>query len=89
MEIIGTDGVISIDSFAQTNEVYSMDATRAQWSYWGESMDEYLVQAFVAALVEGKTVPISGEDGLNSAQVALAAYDSIREGTTVRLASNT
>lgn len=85
MEIIGTDGVISVDSFAQTNEVYSNDVMKAQWSYWGDSMDQYLVEDFVRALRQGTRVPITGEDGLNSAQVALAAYESIRRGTTVRL----
>lgn len=86
MEVIGTKGVISIDSFAQYNEVYSDDRMKTQWSYWGDNMDEYLVKAFVEAMKEGKPVPITGEDGYKSAQVALAAYESIRRGDTVKLA---
>jgi len=85
MEIVGTDGVLFVDAFAQTNEVYSDEATKTQWSYWGESMDEFMLRAFVDALKEGRPVPITGEDGLNSTRVALAAYESIRRGTTVRL----
>lgn len=86
MEVIGTKGVISIDSFAQYNEVYSDERMKTQWSYWGDNMDEYLVKAFVEAMKEGKPVPITGEDGYKSAQVALAAYESIRRGDTVKLA---
>lgn len=85
MEIIGTEGVISVDSFAQYNEVYNDDNMRAQWSYWGDNMDEYLVKDFVRALKEGDNMPITGEDGFKSAQVALAAYESIRRGETVKL----
>lgn len=85
MEIIGTRGVLSIDSFAQYNEVYSDDRMKTQWSYWGDNMDEYMVAAFVDALRDNQPVPITGEDGFKSAQVALAAYESIRRKETVKL----
>lgn len=83
MEITGTKGVIAIDAFAQKNDVYSDERMKTQWSYWGDNMDEYLVKGFVHAIKHGETVPITGEDGLNSASVALAAYTSIREGAPV------
>lgn len=86
MEIIGTKGVLSVDSFAQANEVYSDDNGKAAWSYWGDNMDKYLVKDFVTAMKENKPVAITGEDGFKSTQVALAAYESIRQGTTVKLA---
>lgn len=85
MEIIGTRGVISVDALAEKNEVFSDERMASTWSYWGDSMDEYLVKDLVQALREGKPVPISGEDGLKSTQVALAAYESIRTGTPVQM----
>ncbi|TBL78583.1 Gfo/Idh/MocA family protein [Paenibacillus thalictri] len=85
MEIIGTKGVISVDGFAQKNELYSDQAIKPQWSHWGDDMDQYLVQAFVQALLTGTPVPITGEDGMNAAAVALAAYESARTGEPVRL----
>jgi predicted dehydrogenase len=85
MEIIGTNGVISVDAFAQKNEIYSDEKSKAQWSYWGDGMDDLMVADFIQAVREGSDVPISGEDGLKSAQVALAAYDSIRQGKKVSI----
>ncbi|MVP00203.1 Gfo/Idh/MocA family protein [Paenibacillus lutrae] len=85
MEITGTKGVLSIDSFAQKNDVYSVQAGKAQWSYWGDNMDEYLVRGFVDALQKGEPVPISGEDGMKAAAVGLAAYESARRGEPVKL----
>ncbi|MEK8129308.1 Gfo/Idh/MocA family oxidoreductase [Paenibacillus filicis] len=85
MEIIGTEGAISIDSFAQMNELYVNDLGKGVWSGWGDSMDEYMIKDFVQALLSGTPVPINGEDGLRSAEVALAGYESARLGQPVAL----
>jgi len=85
MEIIGTKGVINVDSFAQKNDVYSNNATKAEWSYWGDNMDQGLVDGFVEALLAGADVPITGMDGYLSARVAFAAYESASTGQTVQL----
>lgn len=83
LEFVGTDGTISVDSFAQVNQVYRNGANKAEWSAWGDSMDQYLVADFVSAVLNGTPVPISGEDGLASAAVALAAFESIASGAKV------
>ncbi|MFB0845915.1 Gfo/Idh/MocA family protein [Paenibacillus oleatilyticus] len=85
MEIVGTRGVLSVDAFAQKNDVYSVQAGKGEWSYWGDNMDEYLVRSFVEALLHGTSVPITGEDGMKAAAVALAAYESAAQGQPVRL----
>jgi myo-inositol 2-dehydrogenase/D-chiro-inositol 1-dehydrogenase len=85
MEIIGTKGAISINSFAQKNEIYSDEKMKAQWSYWGDNMDEYLVKAFVEAIRQGHPVPITGEDGLKATTVALLAYESVKQRKSVRV----
>jgi predicted dehydrogenase len=85
MEIIGTKGVISVDSFAQSNELFSDEVGKGTWDYWGDNMDDVMVRSFVDALIEGETVPITGEDGLRSAQVALAGYQSLEAGQPVQL----
>ncbi|WP_028552155.1 Gfo/Idh/MocA family protein [Paenibacillus sp. UNC451MF] len=85
MEIIGTHGVISIDSFSEKNEIFSDSKMKTEWKYWGESMNKGLIEDFVLSLRDRHRVPITGEDGLNSTQVALAAYDSIRQGTPVAI----
>ncbi|WP_274365825.1 Gfo/Idh/MocA family protein [Paenibacillus thermotolerans] len=85
MEIIGTRGVISVDGFAQKNDLYSDEAGKGIWSYWGDDMDAYMIQDFVQALLRGEQVPITGEDGLHSTKVAIAAYESAKIGQPVAL----
>lgn len=83
LEIIGTKGVISVNGLAQINELYSRQNAAGQWRYWGDNMDEHLIKAFVHAILSGKPVPITGEDGMRSTLAALAGYRSIQEGQPV------
>ncbi|TBL79010.1 Gfo/Idh/MocA family protein [Paenibacillus thalictri] len=85
MEVIGTDGVISFDYFAQINEIYSATTDHAEWSYWGDNKDELLIDDFISCIRENRPVAITGEDGYNSTVIALAAYESIRLKKPVRL----
>ena len=85
LEIIGTKGTLSIDAFAQKNDVYSDITNKGSWSFWGDSMDGGLVDSFVDSIRDGQPVAITGEDGYYSARVAIAAYESARTGKTVAL----
>lgn len=85
MDIIGTKGVISIDYFAQVNEVYSIKKNHAEWSYWGDNKDELLIKDFVRCIQDNRPVPITGEDGMNAAAVSLAAYESVRTKQPVNM----
>ncbi|GGH27487.1 Gfo/Idh/MocA family protein [Paenibacillus segetis] len=85
LEIIGTKGTLSIDAFAQKNDLYSDADQKANWSYWGDDMDTGLVNSFVNSIIERKPVLVSGEDGYLSARVGLAAYESARIGKPVKL----
>ncbi|MDF2715210.1 MAG: oxidoreductase domain protein [Paenibacillus sp.] len=84
LEIIGTNGVLSVDALGQINELYSQEAGIGQWNYWGDNMDLYLVKAFVQAIRQGDRVPISGDDGMRAAAVALAGYQSLETGQPVK-----
>ncbi|SEO88845.1 Gfo/Idh/MocA family protein [Paenibacillus sp. OV219] len=85
MEIVGTKGVISVDGLAQKNDLFSDATGKGVYSFWGDDMDFYMIQDFVNALVQGKPVPITGEDGLKAAQVAIAGYESNKLGQPVVL----
>jgi predicted dehydrogenase len=85
MRLIGTKGVIDVNALGQVNELYSDELGKMQWSYWGDGMGGYMVQAFVEAVRNGTNVPITGEDGLRSAAVAVAAYESVECGASVRV----
>ncbi|MFC5403109.1 Gfo/Idh/MocA family protein [Cohnella soli] len=85
MEIIGTNGMLSIDVYAQKNELYCDENARAEWSYWGDNPDKDLIEDFVQSIRLGTPATITGEDGLAAAAVALAAYESARLGVPVSM----
>lgn len=85
MEIIGEKGTISVDSFAQKNELYSVEVGRGQYLSWADNMDFHMIRSFVQALLEDKPAPVSGVDGLRSTEVALAGYASVKSGQPVKL----
>jgi len=85
LEIIGTQGVVSVNGFAQINELYSSKVGSGQWNYWGDNMDQRMIHDFVKAILSGQSVPITGEDGMRSTLAALAGYQSIKEKQPVCL----
>ncbi|UQZ82474.1 1,5-anhydro-D-fructose reductase [Paenibacillus konkukensis] len=85
LEFIGTGGTIAVDVRNMINEVYSNSAGSAAWSDWSDNLSELIVADFVDCILTGRPVPITGDDGMNSAVVALAAYESSRLGKPVDL----
>ena len=74
---ISTAGKAGRAGLAVAESRATRDATDSvSWHNWGGNMDDGLVAAFAAAIAEGSPVPITGEDGLRAAEVALAAYRS-------------
>lgn len=84
MEIIGTNGVISLDAFKQKIDVYS-ESRGHKYVPWGGSMDYYLVKEFVDAIAQDRTPSITGYDGLKALEVALAAYQSAESHEVVSI----
>ncbi|GGD51005.1 Gfo/Idh/MocA family protein [Paenibacillus nasutitermitis] len=85
IEIIGTQGVIKLDGFAQKNQVFSESNAQTKWLHWGQNMDALLIADFVNAVKSGTPVPITGRDGYHSTKVALAAYESVSSQGPVKL----
>lgn len=85
LEIVTEQGTLSMDMFAQNLVLYSDVDNSVSWHNWGGSMDDGLVGAFAGAIASGAPVPISGEDGLRAAEVAMAAYRSADEKKPVTL----
>lgn len=76
MTIIGTNGVLELDGFGQKFDVYNNDVKKAHWEYFGGDMDYLLVKDFLEACKNDTPVKVTGEDGLKTLEVALAAYES-------------
>lgn len=87
LSVVGEKGVLSLDMFAQSLVHYSDKTGGASWHHWGDNIDLLMMQSFVDAVESGVSVPITGEDGLQAALVALAAYQSAQQGQPVAPAS--
>lgn len=85
LDVVTEQGTLSMDMFAQNLVVYSDVDNSVSWHNWGGNMDDGLVGAFAGAIVAGTPVPISGEDGLRAAEVAIAAYRSAERNLPVSL----
>ncbi|MCX7919992.1 MAG: Gfo/Idh/MocA family oxidoreductase [bacterium] len=85
MHIIGTDGVIWLDTFNQKMALYNNDDVRPNWVYWGSNMDLEMIKSFIAAIEQNKPVPVTGYDGLKAMEVALGAYAAAKKKAPVKL----
>ncbi|KAB8139239.1 Gfo/Idh/MocA family oxidoreductase [Gracilibacillus oryzae] len=85
MEVVGTEGTLSVDAFKQHNLFYNDKDGKVQQQPWSEDMDEGLVNDFIACVKEGRKPFITGEDGLRTLEVVKAAYQSDKQKETVVL----
>lgn len=84
LQVVGTNGVLDLDMFAQNLVHYDDRAGRIAWDHWGSGTDAGLVADFLR-LISGQDAPnlATGEDGLRALAVALAAYRSAASGEPV------
>jgi UDP-N-acetylglucosamine 3-dehydrogenase len=81
--VAGERGTLTMDMFAQNLVLYSDETGGTTWQNWGSNIDLLMVEAFVDSVANDKPVPITGEDGLRAAEVALAAYASVEAGKPI------
>ncbi|WAH35569.1 Gfo/Idh/MocA family protein [Alicyclobacillus dauci] len=86
LEVIGTDGVVEVDAFAQAMTLHSDTLGHATYQNWGDDMDQLLVADFVHSVRAKQDASVTGEDGLRALEVALAAYRSADTKSPVKLA---
>lgn len=87
MEVTGTEGVASMDMFAQKIDVFLDKSMAHTYDYWGDNIDLALVASFAQAVGEDAPVAVTGDDGARALAVALAAYESAKTGKPVELNS--
>ncbi|HUH08408.1 MAG TPA: Gfo/Idh/MocA family oxidoreductase [Egibacteraceae bacterium] len=86
MELLGTDGVTSVDPFRQYLTGYAAEEPATRWVAWGSDPNQAMIDEFIAAAREARKPSVTGEDGLRATQVALAAGESARSGRPVAIA---
>jgi predicted dehydrogenase len=86
MEVVDTDGIISMDMFGQGFTNYSENDGGAHQIGWGSNIDSLMIEEFLD-LTEGKSAAnlANHVDGAKAMRVTLAAYESIKSQDVVRV----
>ena len=79
--MVGTEGVFTIDAFAQRFDLWSHGTT--SWVDWGSDSNQLMIDHFAAAVRGDHEVFVTGADGLRATEIALAAYRSAAAGQPV------
>jgi predicted dehydrogenase len=85
LDLVAENGLVTVDAFKQVMTVYSHDAQRPLYNYWGSDANQAMVEEFIAAIREDRPAAVTGEDGYRALEVALAAYRSVETGEPVSL----
>jgi predicted dehydrogenase len=90
LDVIGEQGLASVDAFKQTISAYSDGAGRdgdrtAKWLPWGANADAGMLDEFIASIREGRPARPDGWDGYRATEIAMGAYESVRAGQPVKL----
>ena len=86
LHVVGDKATVDIDVFRQALTHYDDTSGRTRLLGWGDDLTARMVADFADAILAGRPVPISGEDGLRALEVALAAYRSSESGRPVAIA---
>jgi predicted dehydrogenase len=85
MEIVGENGLVTLDPFKQIMSVYSEAAERTYWSYWGSNANQGMIDEFAAAIREKRPPTVTGYDGYKAVEIVEAVYRSAETGEPIRL----
>jgi predicted dehydrogenase len=86
MELIGENGAVAVDAFAQHLNMYSKKAARpASWLGWGSDSGAGMMQEFISSIREKREPAVTWKDGFEAMRVALACYESAEKGQPVKL----
>lgn len=86
LHVVGERATTDVDVFRQALLWYDDAAGRVRHEPWGEDLNGRMLAGFVDAILAGRPVPITGEDGLRALEVAIAAYRSSKLGRPVAIA---
>src|SRR5438132_10349256 len=86
LHVVGDRGTVDVDVFRQSLTHYDDAAGAVKLVGWGDDLNALMIGGFVDAILTGRSVPITGEDGLRSLEVVVAAYRSAALGRAVAIA---
>jgi predicted dehydrogenase len=85
MNVVGESGVIELDIFGPGVSAYAEGNMTHTLASYGSDLDALLVDDFVRCCLGEREVTVTGFDGLQAARVAIAGYQSVREGQPVEV----
>jgi len=85
MHVVGERGTVDVDVFRQSLTHHDDVSGVTKLVGWGDDLNALTLGAFVDAIIAGRPVPISGEDGVRSLEVVAAAYRSAELGRPVAI----
>jgi predicted dehydrogenase len=86
MDIVGENGTVVLDAFAEHLTLYSRGAVRdPSWVGFAPDPNQAMLEEFVESIRQDRDPCITWKDGYQALRVALAAYESARIGQPVEL----
>jgi len=85
LAVYGTEGFIAVDAFRPCINLVTDEGRRFTWHYFGPDADFNMIRDFVHAVLEDRPPRATGYDGYKALEVALAAYESAKAGSPVKL----
>ncbi|HUG86447.1 MAG TPA: Gfo/Idh/MocA family oxidoreductase, partial [Euzebya sp.] len=87
LEVVGSEGVLGIDPFAQRLTVHGGPEGPLAWPQWGSDANQGLIDEFLDVIAQRRPPAVTGHDGLAATCVALAGYTSMATGQPVTMAA--
>jgi len=86
LDIVGSDGFVTLDNLAQYLTLYSPQTPQhPTWLNYGPDPNQAMINEFVAAIREDRTPAVTWRDGYEALRVALACFESAQRHDVVRL----
>lgn len=82
MNVVGEKGVIELDMFGQAFDWYK-DSHRA--AFFGSDIDARMIKAFLQSIETGEAPPVTLNDGIEAARIAIRGYESAARSQPVAL----
>lgn len=83
LELLGTEGVLSVDCFDQTLQYVGSAEGDVRWPFWGTDPDAALLADFAATVREDRPPATTGREGAAVVAVIDAAYRSVERNEPV------
>ena len=85
MNVVGDSGVIELNMFGQEIDRYNDSKVTHTVGGYGSNLDAAMVDDFVRICIDDRPSPITANDGIQAARVAIGGYQSARSGQPVDL----